>query len=162
MSERVFVRRLAGFLRRNPWVIASARGAWRLTRPKFSVGVVGVVFNDDNQVLMVEHVFHPYIPWGLPGGWVERNEHPAVGVCRELQEELSLTVTAGPIIAADLIGSAHLDLAYLCLAQGPVGKLSYELLQYGWYAPDDLPQTHTFHRKAIAQALDLRLATMRV
>ena len=162
MSERVFVRRLAGFLRRNPWVVVRARGLWRLTRPKYSVGVVGVVFNDDHHVLMVEHVFHPYTPWGLPGGWVERNEHPALGVSRELHEELSLTVTVGPIVAADYAGAAHLDLAYLCAAQGPVGALSYELLQYGWFDPDDLPETHTFHRSAIAQALDLRLATMRV
>lgn len=160
MSERVMVRRLAGFLRRNPWLVVGARGVWRLTRPRFTAGVVGVVFNDANQVLLVEHVFHPYVPWGLPGGWVERNEHPALGVSRELQEELSLQVTVGPIVAMDYVGNAHLDLAYLCVAHGPVGKLSYELLQYGWFDPNDLPHTHTFHRTAIAQALELRLAAL--
>ncbi len=162
MSERVFVRRLAGFLRRYPWVVGSARGVFRLTRPKYSVGVVGVVFNDENRVLLVEHVFHPYVPWGLPGGWVERNEHPAIGVLRELREELSLNVTVGPIVAVDYSGNAHLDLAYLCANSGPVGKLSYELLQYDWFDPDDLPHTHTFHRTAIAQARALRLASTRI
>lgn len=162
MSKRTLVRRLAGFLRRNPWVVKRALSVWRLTRPKFSVGVVGVVLNEDNHVLMVEHVFHPYLPWGLPGGWVERNEHPAVGVGRELLEELSLTVTVGPVIAADMDGDAHLDLAYLCTAHGPVGSLSFELLQYGWFPPDDLPETHTFHRLAIANAVERRLVTSRV
>ena len=42
------------------------------------------------QVLLVEHVFHPYAPWGLPGGWIDRNESPSqTAVIRELQEELN-------------------------------------------------------------------------
>lgn len=162
MSERAWIRRLAAFLRHNPWVVVGARSIWRLTRPRFSVGAVGVVLNEDNQVLMVEHVFHPYVPWGLPGGWVERNEHPAVGVQRELREELSLDVTVGPIVAAEVVGNNHLDLAYLCTPNGPVGALSFELLQYDWYAPDHLPHTHTFHRTAIASAVAQRLALPRV
>lgn len=157
MAETARLRRLAQFLRRNPWVVVGARKLFRLTRARFSVGVVGVVLNESDQVLMVEHVFHPYVPWGLPGGWVERNEHPAVGVQRELREELSLDVTVGPIVAADLLDNGHLDLAYLCTANGPVGELSFELLQYRWFDLDDLPRTHAFHRLAIANARQRRL-----
>lgn len=162
MSERASIRRLAAFLRRYPWLVGGARHVFRLTRPKVSVGAVGVVLNKDNQVLMVEHVFHPYTPWGLPGGWVERNEQPATGVQRELREELSLKVSVGPIVALEIVGNHHLDLAYLCQPEGLVGALSYELLQYGWYAPDALPPTHTFHRTAITNAVQQRLALLRV
>jgi 8-oxo-dGTP pyrophosphatase MutT (NUDIX family) len=153
MAKRAFWKHLAGFLRSNPWVMVGARSVWQLTRPRFSVGAVGVVLNAEQHVLMVEHVFHPYVPWGLPGGWIERNENPSVGVARELQEELSLSVAVGPIIAADMVGNSHLDLAYLCTPHSEVGKLSFELLQYKWYPPSDLPKTHSFHRLAITNAL---------
>lgn len=162
MAESALLRRLAIFLRRNPWVVVGARSIWRLTRPRFSVGVVGVVLNEDNQILMVEHVFHPYTPWGLPGGWVERNEHPAVGVQREIQEELSLAINVDSIIALDMDGKGHLDLAYLCTPVGVVGKLSFELLQYRWFDADSLPQTHAFNRIAIANAMERHLAADRV
>lgn len=159
MAKRAFFEQTAAFLRRNPWVMVGAQRVWRLTRPRFSIGAVGVVINADEQVLLVEHVFHPYVPWGLPGGWIERNENPSTGVERELQEELSLSVRVGPIIAADMVGDSHLDLAYLCTPQGEVGALSFELLQYNWFAPTALPKTHPFHRLAITNALERRLVT---
>ncbi len=83
---------VANFLRSFPpfrWVLALAV---RLFVPRHRVGAVGVVFNDVGQVLLVEHVFRPYYPWGLPGGWVEYGENPAEAVQREIKEELGLKV----------------------------------------------------------------------
>lgn len=39
--------------------------------------------------------------WDLPGGVVEPNESPALGVAREVQEELALTIPAGPLLLTD-------------------------------------------------------------
>lgn len=121
------------------------------------MGVVGVVFNAEGQVLLVEHVFHPYVPWGLPGGWVERREDPAATLQREMREELELSVEVGPVVAAEYLGQAHVDLAYLCYTTGKIGALCFELLDYRWIDPDDLPRTHVFHRAAIQRARQLVL-----
>jgi ADP-ribose pyrophosphatase YjhB (NUDIX family) len=156
MSPPIPKRRLASLVRKLPFSVAFAQAIWRGTRPRFSLGAVGVVFNTAGQVLLVEHLFHPYTPWGLPGGWVERGEAPQHTVRRELREELELEVEVGPVVAAELGFSRHLDLAFLCSPMNDVGKLCDELLDYQWVTLDDLPQLHRFHRLAVEQAVELR------
>lgn len=149
------MRRLATFLRKAPWLVVIARVIWRLTQPKFSAGAVGVVFDEQGRVLLVEHVFHPYAPWGLPGGWVDRHESPDQTVRRELQEELELSVEVGPVLLVEVDYGNHIDLAYLCTAAGKPGNLSRELLDYTWCDPVQLPPLQKFHYRAIQSALKL-------
>lgn len=146
------MRRIAQFLQKAPWIVTSARLIWRIPQAKFTAGVVGVVFNEQGQVLLVEHVFHPYAPWGLPGGWVDRRETPADAIVRELQEELQLKVDVGSILLVDVDFGNHLDFAYLCDIKGSIGDLSGELLDYRWYDLDALPKMQSFHYKAIQKA----------
>lgn len=128
---------------------------WRFFQAKYSVGVVGVIINDDGEVLLVEHVFHPKKPWGLPGGWVGNKEDPAVTVQREIQEELSLDVEVGPILLLERPYSNHLDLAYRCYTHDTIGKLSFELLGYKWFDPTNLPPMMSVHKRAIQLALEM-------
>ncbi|MFO7320145.1 MAG: NUDIX hydrolase [Chloroflexota bacterium] len=131
-----------------------------MTRPRFSMGVVGVVLDDRNRVLLVEHVFHPYLPWGLPGGWVERHEDPVSALRRELDEELGMTVEIGPILAVQNEHGSHVDLAYLCRPTSPVNRLSFELLDHDWFDAGQLPRTHAFHRLAIHRAWELTVSKL--
>lgn len=149
------MRRLALFLQKAPWIVVVARVLWRLTQPKFSAGVVGVVFDDKGRILLVEHVFHPYAPWGLPGGWMDRRESPSHTVLRELREELDLQVDVGPVLLAEVDYGNHLDLAYLCYSIGEIGVLSRELLSYTWCDVDELPRLQAFHYRAIQSALKM-------
>jgi len=149
------MRQVAQTVRKVPLLVIGARWLWRLARPKFSMGVVGVMFNESGEVLMVEHVFHPYLPWGLPGGWVERHEDPAATLRRELLEELALDADIGHILAVENVTGTHVDLAYLCYPRSGIGTLSYELLAYRWIDPTQLPPTHNFHRAAIQRAQQL-------
>jgi 8-oxo-dGTP diphosphatase len=162
MPQTAAMKRVALVLRKYPWTVAAAQWLWKQTRPKFSMGVVGVVFNGEGHILMVEHVFHPYLPWGLPGGWVERNEDPARSLRRELREELALDVEVGPIVALENVRGTHVDVAYLCYPNGQVGSLCYELLDYEWVDPTQLPRTHLFHHKAIQRAQEIRLLETRI
>jgi len=147
---------VAFIVRKAPWTVRLGRLLWRLGQAKFSAGVVGVIFDEEGRVLLVEHVFHPYAPWGLPGGWVDRGENPAHAVQRELREELDLVAEVGPILMVEVDYGNHLDFAYLCYIVGQVGKLSRELLNYGWYDLTDLPHLQAFHFQAIRSAMEKR------
>jgi len=148
-------QRLATITRHNPKLLVIPYYIYRFIQPKYSIGVIGVVFNEEHDVLLVEHVFHPSIPWGLPGGWIGNNEDPAATIKRELVEELSLHVEIKHVLLTRRTQFNHLDMAYLCQAQGNVGQLSYELLDYRWCAIDNLPQLHQFHHDAIMTAYQL-------
>ena len=47
----------------------------------------------------------------------------------------------------------HLDISFLCTADGDVQALSSELRDYRWARPDDLPEMVPFHAASIAAAL---------
>jgi 8-oxo-dGTP pyrophosphatase MutT (NUDIX family) len=88
----------------------------------------------------------------LPGGWVDRRVSPAEAVQRELREELDLAIEVGSILMVEVDYGNHLDFAYLCNSVGQVGKLSRELLNYGWYELANLPRLQKFHYQAIMSA----------
>jgi len=146
-------RSLASLLRRYPFTQHLLRIAARMIAVRFTVGVVGVVLDDAGRVLVVEHVFHPRSPWGLPGGWLESGENPSVGLAREIAEETGLEVEVLRPLLIDIArySRRHLDIAYLCAARGDGSALalSRELLDYDWVAPDDVPRMVDFHQAAM-------------
>lgn len=152
MIQLNFRNRLALILRRFPLLVRFLYSVYRIIQPKFTIGVTGVVFNQNGQVLLVEHLFHPKIPWGLPGGWIDNNEDPAAAVQRELREELALNVTIKSLVHTEKTQYNHIDIAFLCHANNEIGSLSYELLAYRWHDTNTLPRLHKFHYDAIVQA----------
>ena len=148
-----FKRRLSYALRRVPWLVRIMRLVFRRMQAHFTVGVVGVVLDGEGRVLLVEHVFHPGYPWGLPGGWLEGGESPADALERELREETGLAISIqGPLLVDIAHHSHHLDVAFLCRARGDVQKLSSELLDYRWASFGTLPPLSPFHQAAVAAA----------
>lgn len=145
-------RHLATLIRRIPKLMLIPYYTYRFFQPKYSVGVVGVIMNENHEILIVEHVFHPRLPWGLPGGWINFNEDPAEAVSREIREELSLHVEVKQLLLVTRTQFNHLDMAYLCLPDGKIGKISYELLDYRWCKRADLPRLHKFHAQAVEKA----------
>lgn len=147
-------QRIASWLRHRPWLMAALYRMVRLFQTKYTVGVVGVLRDENGRILLVEHVFHPLHPWGLPGGWVNRREDPASAVERELAEELGLHVKARQVLLAEFHHGYHLDVAYACTTdEQDITHISHELLGYRWFSPDDMPPLHVFHRRAIAHML---------
>jgi 8-oxo-dGTP pyrophosphatase MutT (NUDIX family) len=53
----------------------------------------------DDRVLLCQLTYKP--DWDLPGGVIEVGESPAVGVSREVEEELALDLKAGPLLLTD-------------------------------------------------------------
>ena len=140
---------IARLLRRYHILLVIPYYLHRFLQPKYTCGAVGIVVHDD-RLLLVEHVFHPRYPWGLPGGWVGANEDPADAVQRELREELGLHVSRTELIHLKHTGRFHIDVAYLCHISDPtITALSYELLSYRWYPLGQLPPLLSFHRYAV-------------
>ncbi len=145
---------LASALRRFPRSLLLPEFLLRLTRPRYAIGVVGVVLNENREALLVEHLFHPRTPWGLPGGWSNHRETPAQSLRRELAEELGLCVDIGPLLLIERGAGNHLDFAFLCRARGEITQLNGELLRWRWVADAELnayAPLRQFHRSALEQ-----------
>jgi 8-oxo-dGTP diphosphatase len=144
----------------------AVRGAARLVAPRHPVGAVGVVFDTDGRVLVLEHAFRTDFPWGLPGGWVERGEDPRDTVKRELREELRLDVDVKDLVLCAAVGRVrtsthplHLGLAYYCRLLSDAEILSTEVLAFDWIDPADPRRPLApFQRTAIECAARLESA----
>jgi ADP-ribose pyrophosphatase YjhB (NUDIX family) len=157
-EQRTLLKRtLANWLKRFPWMGVVVQRLYRWWQPWRTVGAVGVVVNDEGHILIVEHVFHPKFPWGLPGGWMGHHEDPDETVQREVFEETGLRVkVVRPLLVEHTPFLArHLDVSYLCRVEPGSGEitLSNELLDYRWIDPDDDEvQLKRAHLRAIEAA----------
>ena len=108
--------------------------------PRQRIGVSLVVFNQENKILLLEHVFHPKSPWGLPSGWLKRRESPVAGALRELKEETGLEAEIGPTLWIDN-GPDTAFIGIIFSAEAVPGdiRLSTEILSYAWVDCDELP-----------------------
>ncbi len=147
---------VARLVRRQPFRGMMAWGV-RAVVPRQRVGVALVAFNADEEVFLLRHVLHTAIPWGLPGGWLARDEAPACGVARELREETGLSAIIGPAVCvAHEPSPAHIALAYLGWIAPGTMALNAEVLEGRWFAADELPRPLSpFAQQAIAAARPL-------
>ncbi|MGI9286449.1 MAG: NUDIX hydrolase [Pseudomonadales bacterium] len=91
------------------WVIK-----W-LMLPKHLLGVVAVIRNEHNELLLFKHSYHPHKPWGLPGGWVNAHERPSRAIVREIKEESGCHVDViRLLLACESPRRNHLTVVFLC------------------------------------------------
>ncbi len=145
-------RQIAKLVRRFPLLVRLPYLVYQRARPRYTLGAAAVIMDESGAVLLVEHVYHPRFEWGLPGGWVDVDEDPALGILRELREELALAARVSQVLHVAKTAHNHIDIAYLCVAESPIGKLSHELLAYRWVAAADMPPLKPFHARAIELA----------
>lgn len=133
----------------------------RLVVPRQRVGVALVTFNEDEEILLLRHVFHTPNPWGLPGGWLGRNEAPQAGLVRELREETGLAVSLGrPVHVAHAGSPPFIVMAYSGQLQPGEMRLNAEILEARWFSLDHLPgPLMPFTAAAITAGLSLHRLT---
>lgn len=147
---------IARLARRQPFSGFMVWGV-RLTVPRQRIGVALVTFNAEGEVLLLRHVFHTRYPWGLPGGWLGRDEAPADGLRRELREELGRDSELGPPALISHEGPPpHIVMAFLGHLQPGEMRLNNEILEARWFSPDSLPRPSLpFTERAVGAGLAL-------
>jgi ADP-ribose pyrophosphatase YjhB (NUDIX family) len=81
------------------WKASLAEGNAR--QPRKRVGADVIIRDQDERLLLVNPTYKP--DWDLPGGMAEANEAPIDAACRELREELGLTVEIASLLCVDWI-----------------------------------------------------------
>lgn len=124
-----------------------------------------MVVNDAGEVLMgkVERGhFRGF--WTLPGGYMDHDEHPAVGCVRETLEELGLTITLDdiePVVTQNIFndeGISFVSFTYRATWNGDVGQLTLqteEISAAAWFQPEEAFRQAVSHfdREAIRSLL---------
>ena len=113
------------------------------------VDVRAVVFNDRNEILMVREKIDDC--WSLPGGWADIGYSPSEVAVKEAREEAGAEVVPVRLLGI-LDKRCHdhpADIYYIykvfieCEFRGWVGSDELETSDYGFFAPDLLPELST-------------------
>lgn len=122
-----------------------------------TLGVRGVVVDQDGRVLLIEHTY--LRGWHLPGGGVERRETALEALERELVEEAGVRVTGPPILLSvhnnDAVFPGDHVLVYRIDQWEPCRATSRgEIKAIAWFHPGALPEEAAKGaRRRIAEAL---------
>lgn len=124
------------------WRIIPARvrrAAVRAVEPTFTVATGAVVLDDTGRVLLLEHVFRPGNPWGIPGGFIENGEQPEDAIRRELREEIALEVDALELaFVRTLAVTKQVEIVFVARAAGEASPRSVEIVSHAWYEAERL------------------------
>ena len=116
--------------------------------PEHPLAAVGAVIQKDGRVLLVKRRFEPSRnKWSIPGGLVELGERVKDAVKREIYEEVGLEIRLIKLI--DVVDSIIRDedgrvryhyiiLDYLAVPKGGVLRGNKEVLDLGWFTPEEV------------------------
>ena len=141
MRDRAHLAMLRIYRRLPVW---GRRRVVRTLAPSFTVGAMCFIERDDGRLLLVRHVYRSR--WGVPGGLLKRREDAAEGAAREVLEEVGLVVEliGEPRVVVDA-PPQRVDLVYRArpaagVDPDAVAPGSPEILEVGWFEPDQLPE----------------------
>ena len=124
-----------------PFMREIMRLAMHLFIRRHRIGVVIICRDYMGRVLFLKHVYHPDIPWGLPGGWLSRNEAPRNGALRELYEETGLSADLGPAVYVSFEPEPrHVGIAFLARVGSGTLRLSSEIIEAKWCLPNEMKE----------------------
>jgi ADP-ribose pyrophosphatase YjhB (NUDIX family) len=137
------------------------RSFLQATHDLFLVGVLGLVFDREGRVLLLEHRYRTPWPWGPPGGYVDHGESLEEALGRELREELALEVEIeGPPFDVELLvqnrAMTVTFIAHPRIADAPL-TFSAEILSGRFFASDEMPESiYPYHRALIQRGFAMK------
>ena len=123
----------------------------RIIRPLFQVFAAGVIFNQDNKILLVKSTYQRFHPWGLPGGSLNYGESPEEAVKREVWEETGLIVEIKRFLLVKTWSPDRVGLYYLCEIAGGEIHPTDEVSEAGFFSLDNLPDVRSVDVDMIKQ-----------
>jgi len=128
----------------------------RLIQDQFLVGVTGIIFNDQEEVLLFKHSYRQ-TRWSLPGGYLKSKEHPKEGLEREISEESGLVVSVDEQLKTRTDRDfARLDLCYVGKFIGGNFTPSTEVTGYSFFSFENLPAIATSQLYLIEKSINQR------
>lgn len=125
----------------------------RQTQDQFLVGVTGIIFNNNHEVLLFKHTYRK-TAWSLPGGYMKAKEHPKEAIEREIEEESGMVVSADDQLKLRTDrDTARLDICLIGKYMGGEFKASSEVSEAGFFSFDNLPTISKTQLILIEQAL---------
>jgi 8-oxo-dGTP diphosphatase len=139
-------RRLPGSIRRR--LVRTGQG-------RFTVTAGAIIFDDENRVLLLEHVFRPDGGWGIPGGFLSKGEQPETALRREMREEIGIELDQVEILfARTLPRPRQIEIYFRARAVGTPQPCSFEIRTAGWFQIENLPaELSKDQRRLIQRAL---------
>ncbi len=119
--------------------------AVRTVSPSYTMGAQARIEREDGRLLLVKAAYR--WRWGMPGGLMDAGESPADCVVREALEEtgLRIVLTSEPLVLVETT-MQRVNFIYEA-APAPdadpddLQAQASEILELGWFHPDDLPET---------------------
>ena len=122
----------------------------RATQPKFTVSVAAIIINENNEVLLLDHVFRSALSWGIPGGFVNRGEQPEDALKRELREETGLELHDIKLFRVRTI-NRHIEILFRAQATGKAEVKSREIKALAWFKIDKIPEQMNEEQKSVVK-----------
>lgn len=134
----------------------------RLSEDQFLIGVMAIIFNQKNEILLFKHTYRKN-NWALPSGYLKAKEHPKEGLEREIEEESDLIVSIDEQfkIRTDR-ETARLEICCIGTYIGGEFKRSAEVSQALFFSFDNLPHLPKDQLFLIHKALDYKNSLQRV
>lgn len=128
----------------------------RMFQDQFLVGVTGLIFNENNEVLVFRHTYRQ-TAWSLPGGYMNGKEHPKEALAREIKEESGYTVSIDwrMKVRTDR-ETARLDISYIGTYIGGEFVPSAEVSEARFCSLQNLPPIRRDQLFLIEKALEQR------
>ncbi|HJR81806.1 MAG TPA: NUDIX hydrolase [Anaerolineales bacterium] len=127
-----------------------------IIRPRFRVAVAAIILDDKGHILLCEHTYRKFHPWGLPGGGLEHGEDPEEGIRREVREETGLEVQVEKLMCAESAPTNHhISLIYLCQIIGGAFQPNYEISQTRFFSLDEMPSLLSSEKALIKRVVGI-------
>ncbi|MER3405520.1 MAG: hypothetical protein C4289_10505 [Chloroflexota bacterium] len=130
-----------------------------LVNPKYIIGVLGLVTDEQGRVLLFCHSYRGATPWALPGGAVKRLEGLAAALEREFQEESGWHIVVENLMLVDNRERRLLDFVFRCRIVNGEFRPSDEVRSLAYFPPAALPpDTEPRHRAIVRELFGLDAA----
>jgi len=122
----------------------------RSTQKKFTVSVAALIFNEDEEILLLDHVLRSDLSWGIPGGFIENGEQPETAVRREIREETGLELENIKLIRLQTV-NRHIEILFRASPVGTARVQSLEINELGWFNVNKMPEKMSHIQKQIVE-----------